>query len=113
MAEMSMTKAREIVANPSEFTKQEVKNAKAKLSDPKSRVQMAEGGDAKKKDVPVLMVSIGMGKAEMHGKGKANGKEHKYAAGGSVTDKLPNTGLRKLASTPKGKQAVRKMGFDV
>jgi hypothetical protein len=113
MAEMSLTKAREIVANPSEFTKQEVKNAKAKLSDPKSTVQMAKGGDMKKKEVPVITIAVGMGKASMHGSGKANGKEHKYAAGGSVTDKLPNTGLRKLASTPKGKQAVRNMGFDV
>lgn len=68
---------------------------------------------AKKKKVPVLMISIGMGKAQMSGKGKANGKEHKYAAGGSVTDKLPNKGLRELASTGKGRQAVRNMGFDV
>jgi len=45
--------------------------------------------------------------------GVANGKEHMYAAGGSVTDKLPNTGLRKLASTSKGRDAVRNMGFDV
>jgi hypothetical protein len=48
-----------------------------------------------KKEVPVIMVSIGMGKAKMHGKGKANGKEHKYAAGGSVTDNM-NPGLRAL-----------------
>jgi len=45
--------------------------------------------------------------------GKANGKEHMYAAGGSVTDKLPNKGLKNLAKSEKGKAAVRKMGFDV
>jgi len=43
----------------------------------------------------------------------ANGKEHMYAAGGSVSDNLPNKGLKNLAKSDKGKQAVRKMGFDV
>ena len=76
-----------------------------------------------KKNDDVTVISIGIGsmpksklkkmkKGMMRG-GVANGKEHMYAAGGSVTDRLPNTGLRKLASTPKGKQAVRNMGFDV
>jgi len=76
-----------------------------------------------KKDDMVTVVSIGvssmpkdkikkMKKGMMRG-GVANGKEHMYAAGGSVTDKLPNTGLRKLASTSKGRDAVRNMGFDV
>ena len=78
---------------------------------------------AKKKDVTV--VSIGVGtmpakklkemkkKAEMAMGGMANGKKHMYSTGGDVTDKLPNKGLRKLASTGKGRQAVRNMGFDV
>ena len=76
-----------------------------------------------KKDDMVTVVSIGvssmpkdkikkMKKGMMRG-GVANGKEHMYAAGGSVTDKLPNKGLRKLASTSKGRDAVRNMGFDV
>ena len=62
----------------------------------------------------VLVVSIGMvPKDKMVKGGKANGKDHMYATGGSVTDNLPNKGLKKLANTPKGKKAVRKMGFDV
>lgn len=77
-----------------------------------------------KKDVTV--VSIGVGtmpakklkemkkKAEMAMGGMANGKKHMYLAnGGSVTDNLPNSGLKALAKTEKGKTAVRKMGFDV
>jgi hypothetical protein len=78
---------------------------------------------AKNKD-DVMVVSIGIGsmpksklkkmkKAEMAMGGTANGKKHMYSGGGNVTDKLPNKGLRKLASTDKGKQAVLKMGFDV
>jgi len=43
----------------------------------------------------------------------ANGKKHMYSAGGNVTDKLPNKGLQRLASTTKGRDAVRNMGFDV
>ena len=80
---------------------------------------------AKKKNDDVTVVSIGVGtmpakklkemkkKAEMAYGGMANGKKHMYSAGGDVTDKLPNKGLRKLASTYKGREAVRNMGFDV
>ena len=78
---------------------------------------------AKKKD-DVTDVSIGvstmprsklkkMKKAEMMMGGMANGKKHMYSAGGDVTDKLPNKGLKQLAKTEKGKAAVRNMGFDV
>lgn len=77
-----------------------------------------------KKDDMVTVVSIGvssmpkdkikkMKKAEMAMGGMANGKKHMYSAGGNVTDKLPNKGLQKLASTDKGREAVRNMGFDV
>jgi len=67
--------------------------------------ELSKGGDISKK-VPVI--SIGVGMAEMRkGKGKkgktammrggmANGKEHMYAAGGSVTE---NPGLKSLAKT--------------
>ena len=80
----------------------------------KDAMEMSKGGDTKKKKgVPVVTIAVGVGRAQMSGKGKANGKEHKYAAGGSVTDNLPNKGLKKLAATPKGKAAVRKMGFNV
>lgn len=79
---------------------------------------------AKKKKDDVTVVSIGIGsmsrdklkkmkKAQMMMGGMANGKKHMYSAGGDVTDKLPNKGLRKLASTGKGREAVHNMGFDV
>ena len=83
-----------------------------------------KGGDVKKKSKDdVTVISIGIGtmpkskvakmKKGMKPGGKANGKEHMYAAGGSVTDKLPNKGLKNLAKSTEGKEAVRKMGFDV
>ena len=61
------------------------------------RPKMNKGGDATKK-VPVISIGVGMaevknGKAKMMRGGKANKKEHMYAAGGSVTD---NAGLRAL-----------------
>ena len=81
---------------------------------------------AKKKDDMITVVSIGVGKmkksdakkmaakkAQMMMGGMANGKKHMYSAGGDVTDKLPNKGLKQLAKTEKGKAAVRNMGFDV
>ncbi len=52
-------------------------------------------------------------KAEMAYGGSVGGKKHMYNGGGSVTDNLPNKGLRELAKTSKGKTAVRNMGFDV
>ncbi len=54
-----------------------------------------------------------MKKAEMMYGGMANGKKHMYSGGGSVTDNLPNAGLKALAKTEKGKTAVRNMGFNV
>jgi hypothetical protein len=79
-------------------------------------------GKHKKDDVMVVSIGVGtvpksklkkMKKAEMAMGGMANGKKHMYSGGGSVTDKLPNKGLRQLAKTEKGKAAVRNMGFDV
>ena len=69
-------------------------------------------GGAVKKDVPVLAISIGMGKmkkpkkkTQMMRGGMANGKEHMYAAGGMVSD-----GLKALkASGPKGLEAFNKI----
>ena len=52
-------------------------------------------------------------KTKMAYGGSVGGKQHMYSAGGSVTDKLPNKGLRKLAQTPKGRDAVQNMGFNV
>ena len=61
--------------------------------------EYAKGGDATKK-VPVISIGVGMaevknGKAKMMRGGKANKKEHMYAAGGSVEDKM-NPGLKAL-----------------
>ena len=53
----------------------------------------------------MTVVSIGIGsmsrdklkkmkKAQMMMGGMANGKKHMYSAGGDVTDKLPNKGLK-------------------
>ena len=76
----------------------------------------------KKDDVMVVSIGVGsipkkklekMKKAEMAMGGTANGKKHMYSAGGNVTDNLPNKGLKQLAKSDKGKEAVRKMGFDV
>ena len=53
-----------------------------------------------------------MKKAEMMNGGMANGKPHMYSNGGSVTDNLPNKGLKALAKS-EGKKAVRNMGFNV
>ena len=69
---------------------------------------------AKKKNDDVTVVSIGIGsmsrdklkkmkKAQMMRGGMANGKMHMYSAGGDVTDKLPNKGLKQLAKTEKEK----------
>jgi hypothetical protein len=69
-----------------------------------SNVQSKDkGGDISKK-VPVISIGVGMaemrkgkkGKTAMMRGGMANGKEHMYAAGGSVTE---NPGLKSLAKT--------------
>ena len=54
-----------------------------------------------------------MKKPDMAYGGSVGGKRHMYSGGGSVTDNLPNKGLRKLAQTPKGRDAVQNMGFNV
>ena len=105
MANMSLSEAREILQSPSDYTKQEVKNAKAKVSKPEDTVQANRGAlMKKKKDDNVTVVSIGVGtmkkkdakklaKAQMADGGMAYGKKHMYAAGGDVK---MNPGLRAL-----------------
>jgi hypothetical protein len=102
---MTLTKARTILENKSDYTVQEVKDAKKMIK------EMNKGGDMKK-EVPVIAISVGMGKmkkpkkktAMMRG-GMANGKQHMYAAGGMVND-----GLKALkASGPKGLEAYNKI----
>ena len=69
----------------------------------KARTNFKDGGKATKK-VPVISIGVGMaevkkGKAKMMRGGMANGKQHMYAAGGSVTD---NPGLKALkAASPE------------
>ena len=75
------------------------------------------------KKVPVISIGVGMAdmdklkkkmkKAEMMNGGMVNGKPHMYSNGGSVTDNLPNKGLKALAKSEAGKKAVRNMGFNV
>ena len=99
MAEMSMTKAREIVANPSEFTKQEVKNAKAKLSDPKSTVQMAKGGYAN--------CGASMAATQSSSKNMAKGGMLKEADNPGLA-KLPTPVRNKMGYMAKGGYAKKK-----
>ncbi len=61
------------------------------------------------KKVPVI--SIGVGMADMDKLKKK--MKHMYSNGGSVTDNLPNKGLKELVKSEAGKKAVRNMGFNV
>ena len=77
---------------------------------PPSTLEMAKGGSAKK-EVPVLAISIGMGKmkkpkkkTEMAYGGMSGGKKHMYAAGGMVKD---NPGLKALkAASPEAYKKI-------
>jgi len=120
VASANMTELTEMVSDPK--TPAPVRKAAQKRLDSLSSVDRtfalgsrgegnySKGGDAKK-DIPVIAISIGMGKMKNHKKpqmmrgGMANGKEHMYAAGGSVND-----GLKALkASGPKGLEAYNKI----
>tara|TARA_R110002020_G_scaffold448244_1_gene660950 strand:+ start:381 stop:608 length:228 start_codon:yes stop_codon:yes gene_type:complete len=74
---------------------------------------------AKKKDKGAIAIIISMmgkkpkKKTEMAYGGSVGGKKHMYSNGGSVTDNLPNKGLRMLAKSSKGRDAVKNMGFNV
>jgi hypothetical protein len=78
-----------------------IKQKQAEEAKGKEKNNMSKGGKPTKKDIPVIAISVGMGKmkkpekktAMMRG-GMANGKEHMYAAGGVVND-----GLKALAKT--------------
>ena len=107
---MTLTKARTILENKSDYTVQEVKDAKKMIR------ELNKGGDMKK-EVPVIAISVGMGKMKKPKKkgpmqmamgGMANGKKHMYLFnGGAVKD---NAGLRALrASGPKGMEAYNKI----
>jgi hypothetical protein len=108
---MRPSEAQKILENPEDHTVQERKDAKAVMEkvgslgqDKTTPLKRGHGGDIpgkKKGKVPVIAISVGMADMPKNGKGKtkmmrggmANGKQHMYAAGGSVTD---NAGLRAL-----------------
>ena len=60
-----------------------------------------------------LIETASKGPSKMAYGGMSGGKKHMYTAGGNVTDNLPNKGTRALAKTPKGRKALKNMGFDV
>ena len=119
---MTPSEAMRVTENPKDYTVQERKDAKKVLAkvgslgqDKTAPLKRSKGGDTpgKKKDkVPVIAISVGMAempkgqkKTKMMRGGMANGKEHMYAAGGSVND-----GLKALkASGPKGLEAYNKI----
>jgi len=105
---MTANKLLDIVNDESQ-TKEMRAAAKRELStrsmaqDTTTPLKRNRGGDTPKKTkkVPAVAISFGMVDAPKNGKGKAammrggmaNGKQHMYSAGGSVTD---NAGLRAL-----------------
>ena len=110
---MTPSEAMRITENPKDYTVQERKDAKKVLAkvgslgqDKTKPLKQSKGGDTpgkKKGKVPVIAISVGMaeipkGKAKMMRGGMSGGKEHMYAAGGSVTDKM-SPGLRALNKT--------------
>jgi hypothetical protein len=110
---MRPSEAQKILDNPEDHTVQERKDAKEVMAkvgslgqDKTTPLKRDKGGDTpgkKKGKVPVIAISVGMAempkskknKAAMMRGGMANGKQHMYSNGGSVTDKL-NPGLRAL-----------------
>jgi hypothetical protein len=115
---MTPSEAMEIVKNPEDYSAAKLKRAKKVLKEYGEKTKADKSGGLRK-DVPdpprkKIMQPTPKPKKMASG-GMANGKQHMYLSKGSfVTDKLPNKGLKRLAkSGPKGKQAVRKMGFNV
>jgi hypothetical protein len=92
----------------------EVLMLEARIRDNPSSADQLQGRlDAARKNLE--RVKGALANPKMQEGGMAGGKRtpHMYVGGGAVVDNLPNPGLKALAKSPKGKQAVRKMGFDV
>ncbi len=75
---------------------------RTELGNQLAKTSNSKGKAVTKKDIPVIAISVGVGKMKKPEKktkmmrgGMANGKQHMYSNGGSVTDKL-NPGLRAL-----------------
>ena len=69
--------------------------------------------DSKYKKKKELIETASKGPSKMAYGGMSGGRKHMYTAGGNVTDNLPNKGTKALAKTPKGRKALKNMGFDV
>ena len=114
---MRPSEAQKILDNPEDHTVQERKDAKAEMEKVGTPIKRGHGGDIpgkKKGKVPVIAISVGMadmpkngkGKAKMMRGGMANGKQHMYSNGGSVTD---NAGLRALKkASPEAYNNIKK-----
>jgi hypothetical protein len=85
---------------------------RTQLGNDLAKTSNSKGKAVTKKDIPVIAISVGVGKMKKPEKktkmmrgGMANGKEHMYSAGGVVND-----GLKALkASGPKGLEAYNKI----
>ena len=110
---MTPSEAYKISRNPDDYSAAKVKEANKVLeayaevterdrTGPSLTISIEQGENKKKK--PKTAQSK---KAQMMRGGMANGKQHMYAAGGSVTE---NPGLKALkASGPKGTKAYNKI----
>jgi|11BtaG_2_1085332.scaffolds.fasta_scaffold91116_2 hypothetical protein len=90
-ATMTPTEAMAITREPERYTVQERKDAKKVLA--KVGSQGADFTENTEKSIARENAKSRGGKTAMMRGGMANGKQHMYAAGGSVTD---NAGLRAL-----------------
>jgi len=76
---------------------------RTQLGNDLAKTSNSKGKAVTKKDIPIIAISVGMAKMQKNKKNKtammrggmANGKQHMYSNGGSVTDKL-TPGLRAL-----------------
>ena len=102
---MTPSEAMDIVDNPSDYTVQQVKDAREVLRK-YSAVTERDRTPPRKRMTKPTPPPKGR-KAQMMRGGMANGKMHMYSAGGAVT---VNAGLRALkASGPKGMEAYKKI----
>ena len=102
---MTPSEAYKISRNPDDYSAAEVKEANKVL---KAYAEVTERDRTPPRSKPTRPTPPPKNrKAQMMRGGMANGKQHMYAAGGSVTE---NPGLKALkASGPKGMKAYNKI----
>jgi len=102
---MTPSEAYKISRNPDDYSAAEVKEANKVL---KAYAEVTEQDRTPPRSKPTKPTPPPKNrKAQMMRGGMANGKQHMYAAGGSVTE---NPGLKALkASGPKGMKAYNKI----